>query len=141
MALIGFRVVLGGILAGMIATLAAPLRAADLHSEQFGRPLYVKYCGSCHGPGGKGDGVVGTFLRPKPADLTQLARKAGGTFPFYETMRTIDGRRTLRAHGDPDMPVWGEIFRAEASAGLGANAEVQGKLVLITEYLGAIQER
>ena len=23
-----------------------------------GRPLYLKYCSACHGPEGKGDGVV-----------------------------------------------------------------------------------
>ncbi|MGZ8500497.1 MAG: hypothetical protein ACXW5W_19000 [Candidatus Binatia bacterium] len=28
-------------------------------------------------------------------------------------MATIDGRRLVRAHGDRDMPVWGEIFRSE----------------------------
>jgi hypothetical protein len=25
-------------------------------------------------------------------------------------MRVIDGRRTVRAHGTADMPVWGEVF-------------------------------
>ena len=25
-------------------------------------------------------------------------------------MRAIDGRRTIRAHGSGEMPVWGEIF-------------------------------
>ncbi|MGZ8443641.1 MAG: hypothetical protein ACXW6K_06520 [Candidatus Binatia bacterium] len=28
-------------------------------------------------------------------------------------MATIDGRPLVRAHGDRDMPVWGEIFRSE----------------------------
>ena len=28
-----------------------------------------------------------------------------------QVMSAIDGRRTVRAHGDHKMPVWGEIFR------------------------------
>lgn len=31
---------------------------------------YEKYCVTCHGPEGKGDGVMAKFLDPKPKDLT-----------------------------------------------------------------------
>jgi hypothetical protein len=34
-----------------------------------------------------------------------------------KVMSAIDGRRTVRAHGDRKMPVWGEIFRKEAEGG------------------------
>jgi mono/diheme cytochrome c family protein len=103
--------------------------------------MYLKYCGACHGPGGKGDGIAGTFMRPKPADLTQIARKNGGEFPFERTMEVIDGRRTVRAHGDPDMPVWGEVLSAEHGGSLHRRAIVRGTLTLITEHLRTIQEK
>jgi mono/diheme cytochrome c family protein len=112
--------------------------AADETSA--GRATYVRYCGACHGPQGRGDGVAGTFMRPKPPDLTQLARKNDGKFPLQRVIATIDGRETVRAHGDPDMPVWGEIFGAEAHGEMTRRAEVQGKLLLIAEYLRSIQE-
>ena len=87
--------------------------AFGAESHQMGKQLYASYCSACHGENGKGDGVVSQFMHPKPADLTQLAKRAGGKFQFYDVVRTIDGRETLRAHGDPDMPVWGEVFVAE----------------------------
>lgn len=31
---------------------------------------YDKFCGTCHGATGKGDGVMAKFLEPKPKDLT-----------------------------------------------------------------------
>ncbi len=106
-----------------------------------GKWLYLKYCGACHGSDGKGDGVASGFMRPKPTDLTQLAKKAGGTFPYVPTMQAIDGTKTVAAHGDANMPVWGEIFRLESSAPMERRVDVQGKVMLITDYIRSIQEK
>jgi mono/diheme cytochrome c family protein len=119
--------------------LAAP--AAATENEEANKTLYLKYCGACHGPGGKGDGLAGTFIRPKPADLTQIAKKHGGTFPARETMAIIDGRNTVRAHGDPDMPVWGDIFHDQASWDTKRRTDVQDKIRSITDYLATIQAK
>jgi len=128
-----------------LATLALVLASARMASAaepiEASKALYLRYCASCHGPGGKGDGVASSFFRPKPADLTQLTKKNGGTFPFERTMQVIDGRDTPRAHGDPIMPVWGEIFQAQSGWSINHRAEVQGKIMLITEYLRSIQEK
>lgn len=104
-----------------------------------GRELYQRYCGACHGPSGKGDGIAAPLMTPEPPDLTTIAGRSGGTFPFAATMRKIDGQETIRAHGLADMPVWGERFRADAAAPASRHAEVRGKLLLITEYLQSIQ--
>jgi mono/diheme cytochrome c family protein len=132
----------GGRLGWLWAMLLAMLPVAGVASEdqEQGRAFYLKYCGACHGESGKGDGVVSGFMRPKPTDLTEIARKAGGTFPFVETMQIIDGRDTRRAHGDPDMPVWGEIFRPPSGASGDERAQVAGKLLILTEYLRSIQQ-
>jgi len=128
-----------------LAALTLPLvsggvaHAADADAEAA-KQTYVRYCGACHGPEGKGDGLVGTFIRPKPTDLTQLEKKNHGKFPFEPTMRAIDGRETVRAHGDPAMPVWGQIFKQEA-APANERAEIQGKLMMITTYLQSIQAK
>jgi len=124
----------------MIAALLASVPTA--HAEETddpGRALYLRYCGACHGPNGKGDGVAGTFMRPKPPDLTLLAAENGGTFPLQQVKAYIDGTTDVRAHGDPDMPVWGEVFRAEAGWTQSRRSEVETKLTTITAYLRSIQ--
>jgi mono/diheme cytochrome c family protein len=110
-------------------------------TDDPGQMLYVRYCGACHGPAAKGDGVAGTFMRPKPTDLTQIAKTHAGTFPFDETMKIIDGRTTVRAHGDPDMPVWGEVMRDNPALDPSRRAGVRGTILMITEYLRGIQEK
>jgi mono/diheme cytochrome c family protein len=125
-------------LSGLV--LLPPLEAAAGGAPPPGRALYLRYCGACHGPEGRGDGVAGTFMRPKPTDLTQIAARNHGTFPFTEVMADIDGTNTVRAHGDPDMPVWGEVFRDESTWDAARRADVRGKLLVITDYLQHIQE-
>ena len=42
-----------------------------------GKGLFEKNCASCHGAGGKGDGVAAASLNPKPKDLTDKTLMAG----------------------------------------------------------------
>jgi mono/diheme cytochrome c family protein len=125
------------ILIGAVLT-AAPGIAEDTNA---GRAAYLKYCSACHGADGKGDGLVATVLRPKPTDLTQLAKAHGGQFPRGQVERSIDGRERVTAHGDTEMPVWGEIFSKEGSATTTGQAAVRGQVQLITEYVQSIQAR
>jgi mono/diheme cytochrome c family protein len=107
-----------------------------------GQVLYQKYCESCHGKGGRGDGEVAASLKTPPADLTQLAKKNGGTFPFDKTVLIVDGRSPVRAHGTSEMPVWGERFEADIAHAGGsgrAEARVKGRIRLIVDYLRSIQ--
>ena len=78
-----------------------------------GRTEYVANCGSCHGSSGNGDGPVGEALRTRPPDLTLLAKNNDGVFPGEVLHQIIDGRRTLRAHGNYEMPVWGGSISRE----------------------------
>ena len=81
--------------------LAVPPSRAD-EPPTGGAALYARYCASCHGADGRGDGPAAASLTPPPTDLTRL-----GT-GVRELMGAIDGRRTIRAHGTAAMPVWGE---------------------------------
>jgi mono/diheme cytochrome c family protein len=113
--------------------------SASLAADDTSKAMYLKYCGACHGPSGKGDGIAGTFMRTKPTDLTQIAKRNGGEFPFRRTLEIIDGRKTIRAHGDPDMPVWGEVLDDRMAGDLHRRAMVKGTLTLIVDYIESIQ--
>ncbi len=91
---------------------AAP--GPDLGEAASGEVIYYRYCAACHGRSMRGDGPVAPGLVKKPIDLTELARKNGGIFPYDKVAALIDGRQTNRMHGTPDMPVWGEIFTLTA---------------------------
>jgi mono/diheme cytochrome c family protein len=141
----------GELMSGYVTSACAMAIAALLMvvpSDAFGegsadqaKAAYLRYCSACHGEGGKGDGVVSGFMRPQPTDLTVLAKKNNGQLPSGHLMRVIDGRETVRAHGDPNMPVWGEILKEEAGASIAKEAVVRGKLVLIVDYLASIQQK
>jgi mono/diheme cytochrome c family protein len=122
---------------GFLFAAARPGLAGDDATQ--GKKLYLKYCSACHGQTGKGDGVVSGLMRPQPTDLTQIAKKAGGTFNAQAVTKAIDG--AARAHGDPDMPVWGEILGEEAGGGPGGTAAATKKIDAITGYLATIQAK
>lgn len=86
--------------------IAHPTRSLD------GKTMFHEYCAACHGDQAKGNGPAAEALTKRPADLTQIARKNGGTFPKIQVMRIIDGADVYTAaHGSRDMPIWGTMFR------------------------------
>jgi mono/diheme cytochrome c family protein len=132
------RAIVAATLAALLAagTFVAQLAAAA--NGNPGRDAYFRYCSSCHGADGRGNGEVAGSMRPKPADLTQLARKNGGDFPAAEVKEVIAGRKRVAAHGSSKMPVWGEVFAEEQSYEPAA-AHAQSQIELITGYLASIQ--
>jgi mono/diheme cytochrome c family protein len=131
--------------AGLLAGLA--LGASGVRAEtpydpvlaELGAESFPRYCGSCHGVKGRGDGPsAGSLIQP-PADLTRIAARRGGSFPAGEIARFIDGRFAVTAHGTREMPVWGERF-SEAIPDSGVSEEVaRGKIAVLVEYLKSIQ--
>lgn len=105
-----------------------------------GRQAFFRYCSSCHGYDGRGNGEVAASLTPKPADLTQLAKRHGGTFPLAEVVAYIDGSKRVAAHGTAKMPVWGKVFAKEESYEQPGK-HAQSQMRLIANYLSAIQTR
>lgn len=103
------------------------------------RAFYLRYCGSCHGVEGKGDGTVSRSLKLKPVDLTQLQKKNKGVFPLEKVIAAIDGKTRIGAHGESKMPVWGEIFEKESSTQKEPAATSATKVKVIAEYIATIQ--
>jgi mono/diheme cytochrome c family protein len=115
--------------------------ASSAQQAATGKDMFERYCSSCHGTDAKGDGPLANLLTAKPADLTQLAKQNGGTFPGVKVMRAIDGREEVRAHGTSDMPVWGERFKAESAAVHTRETAVRGRAQEIVQYIQSIQEK
>ena len=88
---------------------------AQPSTSMNGVDLFKEYCAVCHGNDAKGTGPAADALKKRPADLTQLTRKNGGTFPELRVMNYIKGADVLAAHGSRDMPVWGSIFSQMSS--------------------------
>ncbi len=110
---------------------------ANADPSRGGEKIYRRYCGACHGMDAKGDGIVSQLMTPKPRDLTTL-RRDFGEFPREWLIRVTDGRRTVRAHGESDMPVWG----ANLSGDLGndvSDQEIVTWVTTIVDYLETIQ--
>jgi mono/diheme cytochrome c family protein len=84
---------------------AKPLPASDA------KEMFTSYCAPCHGASGKGDGPAAAALTPKPADLTQFAKRRGGTFSAKDFEDKLNGNMMAPAHGSTSMPVWGPTFR------------------------------
>ena len=81
-----------------------------------GKQTFLRYCASCHGVHGTGDGPVSKSLIVQPADISRLKYDNRGKFPIEWVLKTIDGREMPRAHGLSDMPVWGQWFSSQAMA-------------------------
>jgi mono/diheme cytochrome c family protein len=116
--------------------------AQEMEVIAGGELEYQNYCAVCHGADSRGQGIMGKYLTVRPADLTQLAKKNRGEFPFWQVYRMIDGRDEVRGHGSRDMPVWGDRFRSQAGGSdPGARAQAAGRLLGLVFYLQHIQER
>ena len=95
------------IIAGLTAGFTAVAEAEDV---DIGKSEFQSSCASCHGADAKGKGPVSEQLRIPPADLTMLAKNNNGVFPADAIYATIDGTKTVPAHGSREMPIWGERF-------------------------------
>ena len=108
-----------------------------------GKIEFMNSCAVCHGPYGEGNGPMADQLQRRPTDLTRLAQKNGGAFPYNRVFATIDGRYLVPSHGGSDMPVWGRQFLPDDIATYGESA---GKIVTneriheLTTYVQSLQK-
>lgn len=107
------------------------LNAAAAQEMSYGQAEYLNSCAVCHGVDGKGNGPLRDLLMKRPADLTRLSKRNGGTFPYSRVFATIDGRYAVPSHGDREMPVWGREFLEEDAKTYGPS----GGEVVTTERI------
>lgn len=105
---------------------------------EAGRERFTRYCASCHGREGTGDGPAAGSLAQPPADLTRIALRRGAFDPDF-IARYIDGRIRVEAHGPSDMPVWGRRLDDRNDALYEESRLTPGAISLIVAYLESIQ--
>lgn len=93
------------------AGLAGPATPAELETA---REDFITYCSGCHGEDARGRGPVAIELKTKPADLTGIAARNGGTFDREQVYKKIEGLDMPPSHGTSEMPVWGAWFVHQA---------------------------
>ena len=107
---------------------------ADLDA---GKGLFMRHCSPCHGRDGRGNGSVSHYLNTRVPDLTLIKDKNNGVYPLNEVMSVVDGRREVRAHGEREMPVWGEIFKREQKN--PPDRTEPSKIRMIADYIETLQ--
>ena len=105
-------------------------------SPADGQQMYFVYCASCHGPQGKGDGPVATSLREPIPDLTRIAERNQGIYPFAHVEATIVGDPKTPAHGTADMPVWGPLLAGISHQDQG---QIRMRLFNLVEHVRSLQ--
>jgi len=143
--LVTIRVLIGGALLALLAACtngsnpAPEAKGGQPMLASLGAESFQKYCASCHGTDARGNGPAAAALRARPADLTRIAARRGGTFPDSEIATYIDGRFELAAHGTREMPVWGEKLGYTIAPDVHPDEVVRGRIVILVEYLKTIQ--
>ena len=129
--------------ATVVAVLLAGISTAEVQAQAFeqysGEETYQRFCASCHGETGRGDGPVGAGLKISVPDLTLLAQRHGNDFPASALRKIIDGREIVIVHGTRYMPVWGYEFWLEEGADEAAQVNVDVIVENLIEYLESIQ--
>jgi mono/diheme cytochrome c family protein len=102
-----------------------------------GPVLYVTYCAVCHGKAATGDGPMAPVLKVHVPNLTEIAKRNGGTFPFARVQKRIEGSESAGlGHGTREMPVWGPIFSQVTSDRDFGKVRIYN----LTKYLQSIQK-
>ena len=140
----------------MITSLTAGFAAAaQADDADIGKSEFQSSCASCHGTDAKGKGPVSGQLKIPPPDLTMLAKNNNGVFPTNAVYETIDGLKSIPAHGTREMPIWGERFNPNINlphyvdpsywkkAGPEQSSEVvvRTRIIAVTDYLNRIQQK
>ena len=133
------------ILATALVLFSSNEALAQENELTLGKSSFGARCATCHGVDGKGGGEISELFRIPPTDLTTLAERAGGSFPFVEVYYTLALGMEQRGHGDAEMPVWGDYFVADSLEDRGvapgdAISMAAGRLMALTLFLESIQE-
>ena len=110
--------------------------AAD---DDLGARLFFNHCAACHGDAAEGDGPVAAAMRVTVPNLRTLATRNDGAFPAEAVRAYIDGRESVAAHGDRQMPVWGDVFRGPEQR--TSERTVRRRIDALVDFIETLQYR
>jgi len=117
-----------------------PVRKAPLPPTvaRAGKNTYAHYCASCHGTDAQGNGPAAVMLKTAPPDLTTLAKRHGGKFPYDYVFDVLRFGTRFTSHGSSDMPIWGPIFGSmENYDEVATRKLIKG----LSDYLASLQQK
>lgn len=101
-----------------------------------GDQMYAKYCASCHGITGQGNGPAAPAFKHAPTNLTKLTQNHGGKYPRMLVNESVIEGRNVPGHGSAHMPVWGDLFGRMD----GFHSQVpQMRLKALVDYIESLQ--
>jgi mono/diheme cytochrome c family protein len=103
-----------------------------------GKQTYMQYCAACHGTDARGNGPAAIVLKTSPPDLTTLAKRHGGKFPYDYVFDVLRFGTRFVSHGSSDMPIWGPIFGSMENYD---EAAVRKRVKDLSDYLASIQQK
>jgi mono/diheme cytochrome c family protein len=138
--------------AWMIAAVAGvigvgqPWAAFGQQKVDLGKREYDANCAICHGPKGKGDGPWAGYGKEIVSDITGLAKKNNGVFPFARVYEFIDGTQVVKAHGTREMPIWGQDYKVKGAeyymeVPYDPEMYVRARILALTEYVYRLQAK
>ena len=75
-------------------------------------------------------------LRVAVPDLTTLSQRNGGKYPYDRVVRIIESGESVRGHGTPVMPAWGDAFKRTKGTG---EATAAAAIRNLGQYLWTLQ--
>lgn len=109
-------------------------------SAELGQLIFMEHCAGCHGTDAKGDGPNAANIKPPPADLTEISKRAGGSFPAAHVVEIITYGGGIGSHTKGAMPIWGKIFSEKGGGGRGGAYYSRRAVVALKRYLETIQQ-
>jgi mono/diheme cytochrome c family protein len=122
----------------LTVVLLAALQAQPAE-EDLGARLFFNHCAACHGESAEGDGPVAAAMRVTVPNLRTLTMRSAGVFPTEAVRAYIDGRETTAAHGDRQMPIWGDVFRGPQRG--TSQRTVRRRIAALADFIESIQYR
>lgn len=126
---------------GLLAAAAFAANASESKRAVLddGRMEFEENCTACHGKDGTGTGELAVKLVKPPKDLTAIAERNGGTFPFWQVFEIIAGETPVAGHDTFQMPQYSKRMRAQEGQPGFLPAHV--RVLELTHYLESIQKK
>jgi mono/diheme cytochrome c family protein len=122
-------------------------QAGSKSNLEAAREDYLLLCAECHGRDAKGNGPASMNLSKVPPDLTKITQRAGGIFDQKKVFDWILGLNMPDAHGNREMPIWGDWLMDEAvedstslEAADAATRQVEQRVMALVHYLESVQQ-